>query len=606
MVEFIAVIAALVAALIQPSSAGPLLPRSGQLGTLENATFDYVVIGGGTAGLTIAARLAKFASVAVIEAGGYYEVDYGNASVVPLLSLTGLDVIDPSTSFPHRPEIDWELVTIPQTNAANRVLHYAQGKTLGGSSAINTMSYIRSTKSAYQRWADLVGDGSYTFSNLLPYFKKSVHLTPPNLAKRNAANATPEYDPDSFGIGSPLEVSWNNWVDPTLTWLAKCLQAVGLTINPKGFSSGELNGGSWLPSTIDPTHATRDSSQTSFLDEAMPGTQIKVYSHSMATKILFDGSKAKGVSVSTNGTLYTLSVNKEVIVSGGVFHSPQILMVSGVGPKAVLQAQNIPVVADLPGVGQNLQDPISINVANFVNTPNAQSIVANLATEPEALRQYREEAAGPYSSAAGYISYERLPTELRATLSNATQAALAAYPSDWPELQYIVGTFLSSNGSSMGAISATITTTFSRGSVTIASASITDAPVINLGWFSNSADGEVLIAGVKRVRQAWSSEPAQSIRLGPEFIPGVDVDTDAKILDFLKNNVNMIWHASSTCAMGKIGDKMAVVDSKAKVFGVQGLRVVDISIFPFSPPGHPQASVFMIAEKIADDIENGR
>ncbi|ORY07924.1 hypothetical protein BCR34DRAFT_603726 [Clohesyomyces aquaticus] len=606
MLRTYAAVVAFVVALIPLSSAGPLRLRAEQLGTPRNDTFDYVVVGGGTAGLTIAARLAKFASVAVIEAGGYYQVDYGNASVIPLLALTGLDIIDPTTNFPHRPNIDWELVTVPQSNAANRVMHYAQGKTLGGSSAINTMSYLRSTKSAYQRWADLVGDNSYTFPNLLPYFKESVHLTPPNLAKRNAANATPEYDPNSFGNGGPLEVSWNNWVDPTLTWLAACLQAVGLAINPKGFSSGELNGGSWLPSTIDPTHATRDSAQTSFLDDALGKTQLRVFPHSLATRILFKDKKAKGVTVSTNGTIYSLMAKKEVIVSGGVFHSPQILMVSGIGPKATLQAHNISVVADLPGVGKNLQDPVSIGVGNFVNTPNAQSMVANSATQPEALRQYREDAAGPYSSVAGYISYERLPAEIRSTLSNATREALAKYPSDWPELQYIVGTFLGPNGSAMGSISATITTTFSRGSVSIASADIATAPVIDPSWFSNPADGDMLVAGVKRIRQAWASGPAQSIRLGPEARPGVEVDTDAEILDYIQKNANMIWHASSTCAMGKKSDKMAVVDSKARVFGVQGLRVVDISIFPYSPPGHPQASVYMIAEKIADDIKRGR
>lgn len=191
------------------------------------------------------------------------------------------------------------------------------------------MSYLRSTASSYQRWADIAGDDSYTFDNLLPYFKKSVRLTPPNLEKRNAANATPEYDPDSFGNGSPLDVSWNNWVDPTISWLAKAQQAIGLEVNPKGGSAGELNGGNWMPSTIDPAHATRESAQTSFLEYALANTDIQVYPHSLATKILFDGTTATGVSVETNGTVYTLSASKEVILSAGAFHSPQILMVSG-------------------------------------------------------------------------------------------------------------------------------------------------------------------------------------------------------------------------------------------------------------------------------------
>ena len=191
------------------------------------------------------------------------------------------------------------------------------------------MSYVRSSATAYRQWADIVGDESYTFENLLPYFKKSVRLTPPNLKKRNAANATPEYDPSVYGNGGPLDVSWNNWVDPTITWLAKAMQAIGIKINPKGWSAGDLNGGSWVPSTIDPAHATRESSRASFLPYALAKTSLKVYPHSLVTKVLFKGVSARGVSVETNGTKYKLSARKEVIISAGTFHSPQLLLVSG-------------------------------------------------------------------------------------------------------------------------------------------------------------------------------------------------------------------------------------------------------------------------------------
>lgn len=266
---------------------------------------------------------------------------------------------------------------------------------------------------------------------------------------------------------------------------------------------------------------------------------------------------------------------------------------------------DIPLIAELPGVGQNLQDPVSINVGNFVNTPNGQSIIANPATEPEALRQYREDAAGPYSSAAGYISYEQLPGSLRDTLSESTRAKFNTFPSDFPDTQYIIGTFLNPNGSAMGSISSTIVRTFSRGNVTLASANYSDNPVIDLGWFSDPADSEVLIAGIKRARQAWASKPALSIRLGAEALPGDSVDTDAELLTYIKNNANTIWHASSTCSMGKETDREAVVDSKARVFGVKGLRVVDLSIAPYALPGHSQANVYALAEKIAQDIKRG-
>ncbi|KAF2447517.1 GMC oxidoreductase [Karstenula rhodostoma CBS 690.94] len=578
---------------------------SEQIGTIGDATFDYVIVGGGTAGLTIAARLASVASVAVVEAGGYYEIDYGNASVVPLYSLTKIDVIDPSENFPHRPEIDWELTTVPQVNANKRVIHYAQGKTLGGSSALNTMSYVRSSAAAYQRWVGMVGDDSYKFDNLLPHFRKSVHLTPPNLEKRNAANATPQYDTSVYGNGGPLEVSWNNWVDPTITWLATAMQAIGMSINPKGWSAGDLNGGSWVPSTIDTALATRESAETSFLEYALANTSLQVYPHSTVTKILLNGTSARGVKVETNGTVYELSARKEVIISAGTFHSPQLLMISGIGPKATLDELGIPLVADLPGVGQNLRDPISIGTSHIVNTISGQSIVSNQVTEPKALRQYKEEAAGPYSSAAGWIAYERLTSELRSTLPQSTQEKLAALPVDSPELSFIAGASVLPNGTSQGAMSATICNTFSVGSVSIRSAKISDPPIIDLGWFSDPADADILVAGIKRLRQVWATEPAQNITLGAEVRPGADVGTDAEMLDYIRANAQQIWHPSSTCSMGKKGDRNAVVDSEARVFGVEKLRVMDFSIVPFSIPGHPQATVYMLAEKIADAIKRG-
>lgn len=270
-----------------------------------------------------------------------------------------------------------------------------------------------------------------------------------------------------------------------------------------------------------------------------------------------------------------------------------------------MEAHQIPVIVDLPGVGQNLRDPISVGVARFVNTPSAQSIVANPDLKPEALRQYYEEAAGPYSSVAGYIAFDRLPVDLRATLPARTQAKLAAMPSDQPELQYIVGAFLAGNNT-IGATSATVSNVFSSGSVTISSASIADQPVIDLGWFSDPADGDVLVAAIKRLRQAWATEPAQTISAGDEARPGPTVDTDEELLAYIKSSANMMWHASSTCSMGKKNDPNAVVDSKAKVLGVKGLRVVDMSILPFSLPGQPQSTVYALAEKIAQAIKDGK
>jgi len=175
-------------------------------------------------------------------------------------------------------------------------------------------------------------------------------------------------------------------------------------------------------------------------------------------------------------------------------------------------------------------------------------------------------------------------------------------PVDQPELQYIVAAILLGNNTS-GSTSATNSNVFSRGSVTISSTNISDQPVIDLGWFSDPADGDVLVAGIKRLRQAWVTEPAQTISVGPETRPGANVVTDAELLEYIKNTAQHISHPSSTCAMGKKKDKNAVVDTQARVFGVKGLRVVDMSILPFSLPGQPQSTVYALAEKIADAIK---
>ncbi|KAK0104924.1 hypothetical protein ONS95_005187 [Cadophora gregata] len=571
-----------------------------------NASFDYIVVGGGTAGLTIASRLAEFASVAVVEAGGFYEVENGNNSVVPYLGLV-MPVLATTESFPQQPLVDWGLVSEIQAGAANRKIHYAQGKTLGGSSALNTMAYLRGTKGSYQRWADHVGDQSYTFPNLLPFFQKSAHFTPPDLSKRATSNAIPVYDPAAFdnSKGGPLQVSYGNWVDPTINALSGALRAAGIALSRSGFNSGSLLGGAWVTSTIAPKDATRSTSESSYLDDAIKRTQLIVYTHTQATKILFDGNKkAVGVRVSTQGLEYTLSANKEVIISAGVFHSPQLLMVSGIGPAAVLSAKGIPLISALSGVGQNLQDPLFFNVLWGITTATSGSVIAD--DTPLALSQYLDSAAGPYSSAGGYFGFEKLPSSVRSNFSQATRSALSAFPADWPEVEHVVSGFPGGPGFIIGAVSPSILVPFSKGNVTIKSPSMLDAPLINLGWLMDSRDAEVAVASFKRARQIWETTPAKAIRVGAEIAPGPAVQTDAQILEYIRGSAQQIWHASSTCKMGKGSDANAVVDSKGKVFGVSGLRVVDNSIAPFSVPGHPQGTVYMLAEKIADDIRSGR
>ena len=322
-------------------------------------SYDYVIVGGGTAGLTVARRLAETSTVAVIEAGSLYELDNSNLTEIPADASYYLGK-DPKF---ENPLIDWRQQTTPQPGFGGVSVLYPQGRTLGGSSARNFMWYQRGSTGSYQQWADIVGDQSYTFSNLLTYFKKSVQFSPPNQGAR-AANATPLYDASVFSSsGGPLHVSYPNFASPSASWLSLGFNTIGLTELPGGLQDGNLLGWTWVANTIDPVTQIRSTSESSMLREALQlNDNLVVYHNTLAKKIVFDDTKtATGVIVEASGVgsgsiTYMIKATNEVIVSSGAFRSPQMLMVSGVGPAATLQSNGIEVLADRPGVGQNMWD----------------------------------------------------------------------------------------------------------------------------------------------------------------------------------------------------------------------------------------------------------
>jgi choline dehydrogenase len=270
-----------------------------------------------------------------------------------------------------------------------------------------------------------------------------------------------------------------------------------------------------------------------------------------------------------------------------------------------LQKYNIPVVSDLP-VGQGLQDQIWFTVSSGITSPNAIQIASDPANRETLLREYLDDQSGVLSSAGGYLAFEKLPSEFRTAFSKRTASALAALPADFPEIEYIVTGFPDGKGGSAGALSATILHPYSFGSVTISSGSMLDKPVFDMGWLTDSADTELALAAFKRLRQGWNNSAIAPVKVGPEIAPGSAVQGDADILDYIRKNCNQMWHPSGTCRMGKAGDGKSIVDSKNRVFGVTGLRVLDTSIFPFANPGHPTATLYALAEKLADDITQGR
>lgn len=364
------------------------------------------------------------------------------------------------------------------------------------------------------------------------------------------------------------------------------------------------------PFTIDPADSTRSSSETSFLQQAIQkGLPLTVYPMTQAMKVQFSSNKtATGVVVRSAGRDYTLSAKREVIVSAGAMHSPQLLMVSGIGPREILEAHNITVISERPGVGQNMHDSCNIGSVSFPVSVISTSILDRDQEYAEnALQEYVTNGTGILSNeGGGVISFEKIPQPYRSNMTNSTLSRLAAWPSDWPEVEITLSStgqsFEGSSGSSQDIVSVSmlLVAALSRGNVTINSNSMLDKPVISTNWLSDPADQEVAVQSYKRAREIWSYIP---IRTGPESSPGANVTTDAQLLAHIREAVAPIHHASSTNMMGKTSDKMAVVDSHARVMGVQGLRVIDSSSFRFTPPGHTQAATYAHAEKLVDLIK---
>ncbi|KAL6229786.1 hypothetical protein BDW75DRAFT_245413 [Aspergillus navahoensis] len=598
----------------KPSLARCLIIGTALLGSAAGAeTFDYVVVGGGTAGVTLAVRLAEAShSVVLIEAGTYYEDSW------PLAAIPSADVIpvgsDPDAKF----GADWGFVTAPQAGADGRRIHFARGKCLGGSSASNFMVYQRPTKDSMDMWAEAVNDTSYIFENTLPFYKRTVDFTVPDMASRTT-NASVQYDANSFdAAGGPLHVSYSSFVQSFSTWMKRGMAAIGLSeIND--FNNGKLAGYQYCASTIKPDDKTRSSSQAAFLPKgkAVPDN-LTIRTQRLAKRILFDEHKnAIGVEVADGfGFRSNITAAKEVIVSAGAFQSPQLLMVSGIGPTEQLAEHGIEVVSDLQ-VGQNMWDHPFFALSYRVNVETLTRVANDLLHLGSSFLDYTTKHTGPLTNpVADFIAFEKIPPAHRKAFSTETERGLAEFPEDWPEVEYMsgagyVGSFTGlmstqpRDGYQYGSILGVLITPTSRGNITLASADTSDAPIINPNWLTTESDQEAATAIFKRIREIFNSDGMAPVVIGDEYYPGNGTQTDAEILSFIQKNVMTLWHPSCTNKMGTSDDPAAVIDSKARVFGVGRLRVVDASSFPLLPPGQPQSTVYMLAEKIADDIIRG-
>ncbi|KAL8722844.1 MAG: hypothetical protein Q9225_000731 [Loekoesia sp. 1 TL-2023] len=478
-------------------------------------SFDYIIAGGGTAGLALARRLAANVSnsVAVVEAGDFYEFSNGNLSEVPAFA----------------------------------------GSFVGSNPILKNPLLDCSSRGAYRKWAELTGDEDYTFDNLLPYFMKSADFHPPNLPTR-LANSTTKYDAAVFSPqGGPLQVSYPAWTNPVSSWIGRGLTALGLEQLP-GFSGGDIIGWSYVAFTQNPQTQTRSSSEASYLREALiETTNLAVYKNTLAKRVLFDD-------------------NKKATANGG-------------------------------------QDHIAFSPAYAVDvTTHSQLASQSFAAAQTA--EYIANRTGMLTNCGGDIlGFTKLPL---GSISESTRASLDDFSPDWPDFEHLFldGYFGYANDSSGAptdgrnyvSSSTALTHPFSRGNVTIKSNDTFDNPVVSPNWLLDPRDQEMAVAAFKQGRAVFTNNATKQIVIGDEVFPGLNVSSDAQILDLIQRSAAASYHASSTCAMGMANDSMAVLDSKARVLGVQGLRVVDASSFPVLPPGHPSDA---LAEKIADDILTG-
>jgi len=285
-----------------------------------DASYDYVVLGGGTAGLAMAYRLAESGTfkVAVVEAGDFYELVNGNVSTTPAYELQDGQVS--ASSVNYSPQVDWQILTTPQTGLDNIQFHYPRGRTLGGSSALNYLCYNRGTTGSYQQWADAVNDQSYTFPNFLPFFRNSVTYTPANAEVRDANASVIAPNPQAYqSSGGPVQVSYSNWAVPWSSWSRLGMLAAGFK-ETQDQVSGTLIGSNHFITTIDPKTQTRSSSESGYLQAFFENGKknLKVYKNTQALKINFDSTKtAKGALVTSGGKSFTLTAKKEVVLSAG-------------------------------------------------------------------------------------------------------------------------------------------------------------------------------------------------------------------------------------------------------------------------------------------------
>ncbi|WP_421780166.1 GMC family oxidoreductase [Kiloniella litopenaei] len=532
----------------------------------EKQSFDYIIVGAGSAGCVLASRLSESGkySVLLLEAGGsdkrfWVQVPIGYGKTY------------------YQKAVNWMYLTEADEGTANRQSYWPRGKVLGGSSSINAMVYIRGHKKDYDDWAAL-GNPGWSYQDVLPYFKKSEFN---------------QLGDDGYrGTDGPMHVSdVSEDLHPLCQNFIRSGQELGLAYN-ENFNGAEQEGIGLYQTTT--RNGFRESAAKAFLHPALKRKNLKLTTHAHVSKVLFDGKKVIGVQYVRKGKTSTVTAKKEVILSGGSINSPQLLQLSGVGPKALLDEHNIPVVINSPAVGQNLQDHIGMDYLYSCTVPSLNDELHSWWGKLVAGLKYVLFRRGPLSlsinQGGGFIK----------TRPDLEQPNIQLYFSPVSYTRAPAGTRPMLNPDPFSAFQLGLTNCrpTSRGEIKIKSTDPFEPPMIKPNYLSTDEDVAEMLEGVKYLRKLAETKAFKDIII-EEFRPGKECQTDEELIADIRGYAWTCFHPSGTCRMGPDPEKF-VVDHKLRVHGIDALRVIDASIFPNVPSGNTNAAAIMVGEKGAD------
>jgi choline dehydrogenase len=522
---------------------------------------DFIVVGAGSAGCAVAARLSEdpAARVLLLEAGGE---DRNRWIHIPLGF--GKTFADPS--------VNWCYETEPDPGAADRRVFWPRGKVLGGSSSINGMVYIRGQAEDFDHWRQL-GNTGWSFDDVLPYFKRAEDQT------RGA---------DAFhGIDGPLCVSDVPDRHPICEAFIQSAIELGFPRNDD-FNGAKQEGVGYHQTTT--RKGRRCSTAVGYLRPAMQRPNLQVITGALTEKIDFDGRRVTGVTFRQDGRVIIGCAGSEVILCGGAVNSPQLLMLSGIGPQEHLSELGIPVVHHLPGVGQSLQDHYSAPIKLKCRLPiTVNDVMQSNVSKLKVGLQYMMFKTGPLAMATSPAAlFARTRPELA---SPDIKLSITPFSADRP--QDGLHPF---SGFTMIAYQLRPE---SRGQIKLKSAAAADPPAVYPNYLATETDQRTIVAGLNLCRRLLANPHLQHF-IESEFLPGATVQTDEQLLDFARQRGGTVYHPTSTCKMGS--DPMAVVDPELRVHGVERLRVADASIMPTVVSGNTNAATIMIGERAADMV----